>query len=103
MGHLAELSDGQYWLDQVSSGWSQLKIDGCLVAAIARALPSISSFELLWTERHVLLECPALADLRDEFSPLIAECSGVMARLVWARNQPMVSRYIIACLDRMSC
>ena len=31
------------------------------------------------------------------------ECSGVMARLVWARNQPMVSRYIIACLDRMSC
>ena len=23
--------------------------------------------------------------------------------VVWARNQPMVSRYIIACLDRMSC
>ena len=54
----------------------------------------------LGDERHMLLECPALADLRDEFSPLIAECSGVMARLVWA--QPMVSRYIIACLDRMS-
>ena len=54
-------------------------------------------------ERHMLLECPALADLRDEYSPLVAECSGVMARLVWARNQPMVSRYIIACLDRMSC
>ena len=50
----------------------------------------------------MLLECPALADLRDEYSPLVAECSGVMARLVWARNQPMVSRYIIACLDRMS-
>ena len=29
-------------------------------------------------ERHVLLECPALADLRDEFSPLAADCSGVM-------------------------
>ena len=54
-------------------------------------------------ERHMLLECPALADLRDEFSPLVAECSGVMARLVWARNQRMVSRYIIACLDGMSC
>ena len=54
-------------------------------------------------ERHMLLECPALADLRDEFSPLVAECSGVMARLVWARNQPVVSRHIIACLDRMSC
>ena len=57
----------------------------------------------LGDERHMLLECPALADLRDEFSPLIAECSGGMARLVWARNQPMGSRYIIACLDRMSC
>ena len=51
-------------------------------------------------ERHMLLECPAL---RDEYSPLVAECSGVMARLVWVRNQPMVSRYIVACLDRMSC
>ena len=51
----------------------------------------------------MLLECPALAYLRDEYSPLIAKCSGVMARLVWAGNQPMVGRYIIACLDRMSC
>ena len=57
----------------------------------------------LGDERHMLLECPALADLRDEYFPLVAECSRVMARLVWARNQPMVSRYIIACLDRMSC
>ena len=57
----------------------------------------------LGDERHMLLECPALADLRDEYSPLVADCSGVMARLVWARNQPMVSRYIIACLDRKSC
>ena len=57
--------------------------------------------EALGDERHMLLECPALADLRDEYSPLVAECSGVMARLVWARDQ--VSRYIIACLDRMSC
>ena len=57
----------------------------------------------LGDERHMLLECPAFADLRDEYSPLVAECSGVMARLVWARNQPMVSRDIIACLDRMSC
>ena len=57
----------------------------------------------LGDERQMLLECPALADLRDEFSPLIAECSGVMTRLVWAKNQPMVSRYIITCLGRMSC
>ena len=26
-----------------------------------------------------------------------------MARLVWARDQPMVSQCIIACLDRTSC
>ena len=57
----------------------------------------------LGDERQMLLECPALADLRDEFSTLVAECAGVIARLVWARDQPMVSRYIIACLDRMSC
>ena len=57
----------------------------------------------LGDERHMLLECTALADLRDHFSPLIAECLGVMAWLAWARNQSMVSRYIIACLDRMSC
>ena len=56
----------------------------------------------LGDERHVLLKCPSLANLRDKFSPLVAECSGVIARLVWARNQPMVS-YIIARLDEISC
>ena len=40
----------------------------------------------LGDERHMLLECPALADLIDEFSSLIADCSGVMARLVWASS-----------------
>ena len=45
----------------------------------------------------MLLESHALADLRDKFAPLVAECSGAMARLVWARNQHMVSKYIIAC------
>ena len=33
----------------------------------------------LGDKRHMLLECPALADLRDEYSLLVAECSGVMA------------------------
>ena len=57
----------------------------------------------------MLLECPALADLRDEYRTRTEStvlrvsigCRVLMARLVWARNQPMVSRYIIACLDRM--
>ena len=48
----------------------------------------------------MLFECPALGDLRGEYSPLVAECSGVMARLVWARDPPMVSSHIIACLER---
>ena len=54
----------------------------------------------LCDERHILLECPALGDLRSQYAPLIAESSGVMAQLVWADNQPLVSKYIIACLDR---
>ena len=54
----------------------------------------------LCDERHVLLECPALGDLRSQYAPLIAESSGIMAKLVWADDQPLVSKYIIACLDR---
>ena len=54
----------------------------------------------LCDERHVLLECPALGDLRSQYAPLIGESSGVMAQLVWADDQPLVSKYIIACLDR---
>ena len=79
---------------------SRAAICACLATGVCVGSVTL---ELLGDERHMLLECPALADLRDEYSPLFAECSGVMARLVWARNQPMVSRYIIACLDRMSC
>ena len=42
-------------------------------------------------KRHVLMECSALLDLRVAFAPLIAEASGIMARLVWADDQPLVS------------
>lgn len=35
----------------------------------------------LGNERHMLLECSALSDLRAQFSTLISECSGVMASL----------------------
>ena len=57
----------------------------------------------LGDERHMLLECSALAGLRQQYSALMSECSGVMARLVWAQDQPLVCRYLIACLDKMSC
>ena len=49
----------------------------------------------LCDERHVFLECPALDDVRIKFAPLIAESSGIMALLVWADDQPLVSKYII--------
>ena len=55
----------------------------------------------LGDERHMLLELPALADLRRALSPMLASSSGVMARLVRVEDQSMVS--ILACLDRMSC
>ena len=35
-----------------------------------------------------------------QYAPLLAESSGVMAQLVWAHDQPLVSKYIITCLDR---
>ena len=54
----------------------------------------------LCDERHILLVCAALGDLRSQYAPLIAESSGVMAQLVWADDQPLVSKYTIACLDR---
>ena len=38
---------------------------------------------------------------KEAFSLQLMGCSGVMARLVWARNQPIGSRCILACLDRM--
>ncbi len=57
----------------------------------------------LGDERHMLLECSALSDLRAEFSTLVSACSGVMARLMWSKDQLLLSRYIIRCLDRMSC
>ena len=53
-------------------------------------------------ERHMLLECAALADLRLQFSSLLLSCSSVMSRLLLGKDQHEVCRYIIACLDRMS-
>ena len=46
-------------------------------------------------ERHMLLECPALADLRLQFSSLLLSCSSVMRQLLWAKEQHQVYRYII--------
>ena len=53
----------------------------------------------LGDERHMLPECLALAGLRLQF---LLSCSSVMRRLLWAKDQHEVCRYIIACHDRMS-
>ena len=63
---------------------------------------NLCNTDALGDERHMLLECPALADLRLQFSSLLLPCAGVMRRLLWAKDQHEVCRYIIACLDRMS-
>lgn len=51
-------------------------------------------------EWHFLMECSAVVDLRVALALLIADSAGIMAKLVWADDQPLVSTYIIACLDR---
>ena len=56
----------------------------------------------LGDNRHLLMECSALAGVRTQSSQLIAQCSGVMARLVWFKDESLVSSYIIACLDMVS-
>ena len=45
---------------------------------------------------HMLLECHALAGLRLQWSALLLSCSSVMRRLIWAKDQHEVCRYIIA-------
>ena len=45
-----------------------------------KRVSSLCHIGALGDERHMLLECPAFADLRNEFSSLTTECSGVMAR-----------------------
>ena len=43
--------------------------------------------DALGDERHMLLECPALADLRLQFSSLLLSCSSVrLRRLLWAKD-----------------
>ena len=66
----------------------------------ASCVCNLCNTDALGDERHMLLECPALADLRLQFSTLLLPCSSVMRRLLWAKDQHEVCRYIIACLDR---
>ena len=63
---------------------------------------NLCNTDALGDERHMLPECPALADLRLQFSSLLLPCSSVMRRLLWAKDRHEVCRCIIACLDRMS-
>ena len=53
---------------------------------------NLCNTDALGDERHMLLECPALADLSLQFSSLLLRCSGVMRRLLWAKDQHEVCR-----------
>ena len=39
----------------------------------------------LCDERHILMECPALGDVRSQYAPLIAESSGIMAQTLYGQ------------------
>ena len=60
----------------------------------ASRVSNLCNTAALGDERHMLLECPALADLRLQFSSLLLSCSTVMRRLLWAKDQHEVCRYI---------
>ena len=68
----------------------------------ASRICNLCNTDALGDERHMLLRYPALADLRLRFSSLLLSYSSVMRRLLWAKDQHEVCRYIIACLDRGS-
>ena len=59
---------------------------GCRPFAILQQ-PGQSLCHAASDERHLLLEWPALADVRNQYSQLIARCSGIMARLLWFKDQ----------------
>ena len=67
----------------------------------ARRVCNLCNIGALGDESHMLLECP-VSGLRLQFSSLLLSCSGVMRRLLWAKDQHALCRYIIACLDNMS-
>ena len=65
------------WLYCLTMPPARLPHEGCSWA---------SAMLMMGDERHMFLECPALVDLMQEVSPLFADCSDGMARLVWAKD-----------------
>ena len=49
-------------------------------------------------ERHALLECATLADVRDRFPDLIAGTENTACLLLWHKVQMAVLTYVTACL-----
>ena len=59
-----------------------------------------SGLDAMCDKTLVLLECYALVDLGFALTPMIAKYLGIRAKLLWADDQPLVSKQFIACLDR---
>ena len=49
-------------------------------------------------ERHVLLECPSLGALRQEFSALFAE-GQTLRMFIWQQDVALLARFINRCQD----
>ena len=72
-----------------------------LATAKSQRVCRLSGKGQLGDEQHILLECPALSDIRAELADKITQSSAVMARLVWAEDQARIGRYIAAGLNRL--
>ena len=78
-----------YWKVPMAMSNVQISHGGSCAANLAGPASALASHRQVCRlcqngaddERHMLLEGPALADVRDKFS-VVADCSGVMVRLV---------------------
>lgn len=52
--------------------------------------------------RQLLLECPALGCVGTQLSHYVANCSWVMAKLIWFKVRLLVRKGIAACCDTVS-
>ena len=64
-----------------------------ICACLARGVCRLCHTGALGDERHMLLECPALADLRDEYSPLRPSSMWLMTPTKTRPHKPMLAEW----------
>jgi hypothetical protein len=68
--------------------WSDRKCGQCDLGAVQ-------------DERHVLLECPAFADIRSKFNELLKACGDQMHALMVSDNSKQVAWFVHECMERV--